>query len=562
MSRVPASGVLRMRPLFGRGCSLGARKLSKKGFITDAIVDFYSYIVFVIVIIVFAILFKLSHDAKTQRLKDIQGVNDANFLVQVLLREPIMLGGEKMTYADLLALYDNNQSKARKIAAQEAAKRSTAEAVVDALVSPYTVPFELAGAILFGEENEYYTNIDSLTSTFLKINVEENPKYSDKCYYFIVRAPSFMYTKVSEKCSGDFGRGELFDALKAATIPFGAEGVGGATQASSSGATGAVTGAAAGATYGLALGPAGLLGGAVLGYFLDRFEVNLCSIPQSSYITYVPNLDPRKDNIVVLFMLDVPRLVEIYQGDEDVSCYEKKAEESAASVAPGPGAVSSSPPPSSSSVPGAPITGDVDAVVESEAKRLGIELAFAKAIMQVESGGKWFSSDNRIIIRMEPHVFNGQSHSDVGSWTNKGAGKDGGENKITGRKIADVSCEGGLNGDYACFEKAKTINEVAAYNSISMGAGQIMGFNSKMVGYNSGQEMFTAFQSSAGNQAKAMFKLIEANARLLSAARSKDFSVFASIYNGDRTGRYAGKLESAYRAQGGASAPPSGGVVV
>jgi hypothetical protein len=213
--------------------------------------------------------------------------------------------------------------------------------------------------------------------------------------------------------------------------------------------------------------------------------------------------------------------------------------------------------------PAPAVGGDVDAVVESEAKRLGIELTFAKAIMQVESGGKWFSSDNRIIIRMEPHVFNSQSNTDVGSWRNKGKGKDGGEDKINDRKIAGVSCEGGSKGDYACFEKAKTINEVAAYNSISMGAGQIMGFNSKIAGYDSAQEMFTAFQSSAGNQAKSMFRLIESNPKLLAAVQGKDFAAFARIYNGDSTGRYAGKLKDAYAALGGKVEEKSaGGVLV
>ncbi|MBI4738628.1 hypothetical protein HY772_03565 [Candidatus Woesearchaeota archaeon] len=300
---------------------------SKKGFITDVVVDFYAYILFVLVIIIFAIVFKLGADAKKQRLQDVQGVNDGNFIIQVFLRQPIDVGSNKMTYADLLILYDNNQSNALALKSKQGPAEKAVQALPYAAAAAATVSTPLAlpvvastmiaGSILFGEENIYYKNIDTLTTDFLKINVDMNPLYNDKCYYFIIRGTSFIYAKVSDRCSGDYSRDELFEHLKTASIPFGKQGAAGAGVASGGGTvTATAAGASAGAAaFGIVLGPTGALGGALLGYVLSGFNVNLCNIPQSSYLTYLPNLDPRADNIVVLFMLDVQRLEKIYPGD-------------------------------------------------------------------------------------------------------------------------------------------------------------------------------------------------------------------------------------------------------
>lgn len=713
--------VLVLRPL--KTC-----RRSKKGFITDVIVDFYAYVVFVLVIIIFGIIFKLSADAKKQRLQDVQGVTDGNFMIQVLLREPIDVGRQKMTYADLLVLYDYNQSKELALKAQQ----STAQKVVEALPYaagtlaaatvplglPLVVPAIIGSSILFGDENLYYKNIDSLTTDFLTATVESNPRYQDKCYYLIIRGSSFLYTKVSDRCSGDYSRDELFTHLKDATIPFGREGALGAQVASGSGTIGAAAFGAGAAS--LVLGPGALLGGALLGYVFSGFQVDLCKIPQSSYLTYLPNLDPRVDNLVVLFMLDVPRLAQIYPGDGGQCVKEEKKAPAPASASGLPlragtfygltieGAnvvfildrsdsmlgkskqgnrkfevlqaqtkagitgmndtqsfsiiffskeVSDSmilnlkdPVPATEEAKEAaykfideirpegatnlydalkrglafptvdtiyfltdgghdwptmlsrsafePLaknaknkgiriftigigkdadvallrmlaemtggkfveaepegTREADAVVAAEAQRLGIEVAFASTIMDVESGGKFFDNQYRIMIRMEPHVFNEKSGTDAGSWRNKGKGRGDGEDKLSDRVIGDVSCEGGQNSEYTCFEKAKALNRVAAYHAISMGAGQVMGFNSNTIGYASAEAMFNSFQSSAAKQAEGMFRFIESHPKLLEAARQKDFDTFAEIYNGDRTGRYAGRLQSVYNAKVGAPPP-------
>ncbi|MBT7903496.1 DUF3380 domain-containing protein [Candidatus Woesearchaeota archaeon] len=206
-----------------------------------------------------------------------------------------------------------------------------------------------------------------------------------------------------------------------------------------------------------------------------------------------------------------------------------------------------------STLPGAPqqiaTDNEIDQFLAQEAQKLGVEFVFFKALTIVEAGGKFFSSDGRIVIRMEPHVFNSRhlgpefkkvKRDDAGSW---------GTSTINGRMIGGVSCQGGQENEYKCFEKAITINEKAAYLSISMGAPQIMGFNHKTAGYSSPQEMFKDFQASGLNQVKGFIKFVENYRTLLKSAQSKNFASFGQTYNGDTTGKYAAKLEKIYNQQ-------------
>jgi hypothetical protein len=204
-------------------------------------------------------------------------------------------------------------------------------------------------------------------------------------------------------------------------------------------------------------------------------------------------------------------------------------------------------------------------LVTSEAKRLNIDPAFALAIMSVESGKKNFSDAlNPIegagqppVIRFEPHILNQQlaksgNQTEPGKW---------GASKLVGRNVDGVSCEGGQANEIACLNKAISINREAAFNSISMGMGQIMGFNSKLSGYNSAEEMFKRFSSSEGGanaQILGMFKVIENSPVILKAAQSKNFSSFARFYNGASVGtekhsQYMAALQNAYQSNGGNS---------
>jgi hypothetical protein len=205
-------------------------------------------------------------------------------------------------------------------------------------------------------------------------------------------------------------------------------------------------------------------------------------------------------------------------------------------------------PPITSGATGGGTGGNLDALLNSEAKRLGIEFAMAKAITAVEAGGKYFGSDGRLIIRMEAHVFNGEYFGSSKKMTKNSAAGSWGSSIRSGRKINGVSCGNSQSNEYDCLKAAIKIDETAAYQSISMGAPQIMGFNHKATGYTDAKTMFNSFKLSADNQIYGMFKFIENHAKILKAAQTKDFNSFGRNYNGDRTGSYGRKLEAAYKA--------------
>lgn len=162
----------------------------------------------------------------------------------------------------------------------------------------------------------------------------------------------------------------------------------------------------------------------------------------------------------------------------------------------------------------------------SESTRLGIPVSTSAAIIAVESSGSPYGSDGRLTIRFEDHIF---------------------------RKISkDTSfheSNGSQKKEYEVLDKAIAINRDAAFQSISMGVGQIMGFNYELVGFDSAEDMFNSFQYSDKNQIVAMFKFIEKNKNgvLVNAARDNDFQTFAYYYNGPeyKTGKYDSKLADA-----------------
>ena len=82
-----------------------------------------------------------------------------------------------------------------------------------------------------------------------------------------------------------------------------------------------------------------------------------------------------------------------------------------------------------------------------------------------------------------------------------------------------------------------------------MGAPHIMGFNHAAIGYNTVEEMFDAFSTSAHSQILAFFDFVRGpggSSRRLEALKQRDFAAFAALYNGPgQAARYAGLLKDA-----------------
>jgi hypothetical protein len=209
------------------------------------------------------------------------------------------------------------------------------------------------------------------------------------------------------------------------------------------------------------------------------------------------------------------------------------------------------------------------------AEELGLPSGAVVAVLCVESGGKGFGLDGRLMIRFENQIF----------WQRWGCLTEANreafrlhfrfhpEKKWTGhmyRVVSEVGTSKPGAGDWRTshqnqtaewesLETARTLEETEALCSTSMGCAQLMGFHFARVGYGTVQEMFRAFgQAEEGerHQISAMFRFIagvqsevenEKPARnvspMLRALRQSDFVRFAKLYNGSgKAGEYGQKL--------------------
>ena len=163
--------------------------------------------------------------------------------------------------------------------------------------------------------------------------------------------------------------------------------------------------------------------------------------------------------------------------------------------------------------------------ITSEAGRLGIETGVAAACLMCESGGAGFVN-GVLKIRFEPGVFKG----------------------YTGQRVADDHAS--QASEYAAFAQAQTLDKAMAYESISMGAAQIMGFNATNCGYGGAVDMYEDFKKSERAQVGGFFSFVGANRVLLNAAKQKDWATFALHYNGPgyKSNAYDTKLAQYYDA--------------
>ena len=159
-------------------------------------------------------------------------------------------------------------------------------------------------------------------------------------------------------------------------------------------------------------------------------------------------------------------------------------------------------------------------ILEIAAQR-GIPAAVALAVFDIESSGAGFAKDGKMIIRYEPHIFKKYAGVDV------------------------PASRGGQAAEWANFAKASALDPEAAIKAISMGIAQIMGFNYKMVGFDSPQAMFNALSSSEASQILAFFGFIK-SAKLEDAARTGQWTYFANHYNGAGQKGYDTKLADRY----------------
>jgi hypothetical protein len=153
--------------------------------------------------------------------------------------------------------------------------------------------------------------------------------------------------------------------------------------------------------------------------------------------------------------------------------------------------------------PAADLYQRMHALLARHASAIGVEVALGAAVLLVESGGRGHSSDGRLKIRFDPHVFH----------------------KLTGETVAPPRPT--QDAQYEAFLAAEMVDAEAAHRALAMGAAQIAGQHAELLHYPDARRMFAAFQVSEPRQVGGLFDFVAAQQALLAAARSCDFARFA-----------------------------------
>ncbi|NNC59752.1 MAG: DUF3380 domain-containing protein [Erythrobacter sp.] len=173
------------------------------------------------------------------------------------------------------------------------------------------------------------------------------------------------------------------------------------------------------------------------------------------------------------------------------------------------------------------------------AEAIDCEVAAIRAVIEVESLGSGIQRDGRPRILFERHCF----HRDTeGRWS--GLHPDISSPRPGGYR--------GRQAEYDRLAKAMLLDRGAALRSASWGAFQIMGFNHRVIGFDTVSDFVAAMIASEANQLDAFIGFIRAN-RLDAALRAHDWATFARGYNGRnyRTNRYDEKLAAAFARHAG-----------
>lgn len=151
--------------------------------------------------------------------------------------------------------------------------------------------------------------------------------------------------------------------------------------------------------------------------------------------------------------------------------------------------------------------------IKAEASRIGVEAEALAAFVQVESGGRGFNGDGKIIIQFEPVWFRRKApYAPSGQWS---------VNKV------DIQSK-----EWIAFNDAFRIDANAAMESTSIGLGQVMGFHYKRLCYKSVGAMWDDAKKGEHRQIFQMAEFIRTDNRLIKALKEKNWHLVATYYNG------------------------------
>jgi hypothetical protein len=165
---------------------------------------------------------------------------------------------------------------------------------------------------------------------------------------------------------------------------------------------------------------------------------------------------------------------------------------------------------------------------------LGCHPAALEAIAEVESAGFGWFDDGRIKILPEPHKFYSALPDGRRAVALKAglAFKTYAQTKASGHYKRMTNKPGPR---YDFLARMIEFDAGAAYEAISVGKFQIMGFNAETCGFPSAKAMFDAFVDSEVNQLRAFGQFLVKNG-LRPALKAEDFAQVETTYNGGGLG--------------------------
>ena len=185
------------------------------------------------------------------------------------------------------------------------------------------------------------------------------------------------------------------------------------------------------------------------------------------------------------------------------------------------------------------------------AERLDVPLASVYAVNEVESKGKGLLDNGKPVILFERHIMYRQlakARSEGDDPTELQRHAD--QLALTNPALVNPKAGGYIGGtaEHQRLAMARLIDDIAALESASWGAFQIMGFHWQRLGYTSVQDFVTAMSDSESQQFDAFTRFIETDPALHKALRARKWAEFAKLYNGPGYQRnlYDIKLQRAY----------------
>ena len=149
------------------------------------------------------------------------------------------------------------------------------------------------------------------------------------------------------------------------------------------------------------------------------------------------------------------------------------------------------------------------------AKKGGIDFDSLMAFIQVETGGKAFGENGKLIIQFEPVWFRRfVPYTPTGAWSQNGVERQSQE--------------------WIAFNNAFSINPEGAMKATSIGLPQIMGFHFERLGYKQVGDMWDDFKSGEKAQVEALVRFINTDTVLFKGLYNQNFHVVASRYNGEK----------------------------